>query len=109
MSYNPKDWVSELHYLKEEMKRERERLKLMNQKKKRLEYGIYQHMVKNNLAVFEKIKINNIKPKDAIFRKNNQAKKSDAIEFFEKIGIENSKETYDEFLKTQKYIVEYEE
>jgi hypothetical protein len=100
---NPDAYVREISSLDDEIKRLNGKLRTLREQKKTKQDLLYKYMMKNRIEKYSGITAKSIRPREQRPRKPESQKKSDAIDLFTQIGVENPEELYKEFKLTQKY------
>lgn len=100
---NPDAYVREISSLDNEIKRLNGKLRTLRDQKKTKQDLLYKYMIKNRIEKYNGITAKSIRPREHRPRKPESEKKSDAIDLFTQIGVENPEELYKEFKLTQKY------
>jgi hypothetical protein len=96
-------YVRNLKSINNTMDRLNKELKVLRIKKRDAQDKLYNAMKIRNLTEYGSIKITQITPKIKTPKKKTKDKKSDAIRFFNEIGIDNPELCWEEYQKTQKY------
>lgn len=86
-----------------DIKRQNKYLKELREQKKKYEVEIVEWMERHGLREYNGIKLEKIKPKK-IVRKKQSEKRADAIRLFEEVGIQDAERLWFDLQKTQRAI-----
>lgn len=97
-------YVREIKSIDEEIKRVNAHLKRLREQKNQAKSRLYTYMKKSNTVKCQNISIKSVAPrvkKVRVPKKTEAQKRKDAILFFEKVGVPDPKDFYEEFAQTQ--------
>jgi hypothetical protein len=87
-------YVKSINSLSETIKKHSEIIKKLREQRKEYENKLYIFMKKNNMEIYEGIKIEKIKPKEKSERKKQKEKREETVRLFSEIGVDDPDELF---------------